>query len=450
MKIRTKMIPCRSLLIAGLFLVLLSAYGEDPVKSHFSGSLRGTYDYRQQGKYDDHDAYAYWYLRGRDLADKKVEVYTSGRVHSDLNGTTSDYDPFGSIDDNSDGDLRLLQLYVDVHDPKKKMALRIGRQYVDVADYIQMDGLQAMLFEQKRLGGRVFVGKPVSDYSSVSGDAFFGASLVGKPWEGNRSRFTYARYEDDSVSAADDHYFLDVRQQVKESIRSRAYLSVMNEDVRMGGLDLFYVSLEEKVFDVAMGVRRWGEYNADTRVYSPLVAVLGEQEPYTTAYGRFTTQIMPLLYLSPGAMTRQPDHSDATNQRFERYDISLVFEPTESLSGSVAVEYWDVEDDDRFFGLSGDIRYRYRKLWELSAGAAYVDYTYSQFSDFSVVTKDGLVVANLDGTKVERSPNAFTYFLRGKWKITQNTAWRLSGEVEDDSDEDDLGYRIRTSFEVRL
>ena len=294
------------------------------------------------------------------------------------------------------------------------------------------------------------MGQPVSYYSSISGDLFGGASLVGKPWDGNRSRATYARYQDDSEGAADDHFFFDVRQQVMEEVRTRAYLSVMNEDVRMGGLDLYYMSLSEKVFDAVLGVRRWGEFDASTRAYSPLVQALGEQEPYTTAYGRFTTQISPTFYLSPGAILRYPDESNFTNRGYERYDLNFIYEPFDAFNASIALEYWDVEDDDRFFGVSGDIRYRHRRIWEVSLGAAYLDYTYFQFSDFSLTADGGSTIVGEDGTRIEVSPYAFTYFLRGRWNINPHLALRISGEIEDNSDEDDFGYRIRTSFEVRL
>ncbi len=446
-----------TLIAAGLIFVFAPARAEEdaPVKkastADYSGSLRGTYDFRGQGPYSDHDVYGYWILSGRNLADKHVDFHTSGRLHSDLDGAGESYadDPFISLEDTDRyGGNRLLQFYVDLHDQKKKALLRAGRQYVDIADYIQMDGLQAMLFENQQLGGRVFAGQPVSYYSSIVGDLFGGASLVGKPWNGNRSRVTYARYYDDSVGESDDHFFFDVRQQVAETVRARAYLSVMNDDVRMGGGDLYYMSLSERVFDAVLGARRWGEYDASTRVYSPLVQTLGDQEPYTTAYGRFTSQLLDWLYLSPGAYWRYPDESNATNRGYERYDMSFIFEPYKSLNATIALEYWDVEESDRFMGVSGDIRYKQGRLWEVSAGAAYVDYTYFQFSDFSVIAED--VTVDLDGTRVERSPFAFTYFLRGKWNISKHTALRVSGELEDDSDEEDLGYRVRASFEVRL
>jgi len=441
-----------ALLGAGLFLYGGTAAGQDGKAPVYSGSLRASYDWRNQGDYDDNDAYGYWYFRGRNLGDERVDVYTSGRLHSDLDGSgSSPYDPFRSLDDDSD--FRLLQFYVDVHDPDQMIGVRYGRQYVDIADYIQMDGAQIRLFEPSTVGGRVFIGKPVSEYSSVSGDLFLGASLVGHPWDGNESRATYARYEDDSEGASDDHVFLDVKQRLNDETRARAYLSVMNGDVRMGGGDLIYVSMEDRVLDAVLGLRRWGDYDAGTRVYSPLEDVLGDLEPFTMAYGRVTAEMLSWLYLSPGAMWREPDESDFTNRGFGRYDLSFILEPGDGFQSTVALEYWNVEDDDKFFSVSGDIRYRYRKLWELSLGAAYVDYTYLQLADYSVFTDDTsapVTIQPLDGTRVERTPDVFTYYLRGRWNLTEKTALRISGEIEDDSDAEDPAYRLRTSFEVRL
>jgi len=424
--------------------------GEDTVEAVYAGLFSAGYEYRGMGDYADHDAYGYWSYRAKKLSDGRVDIYTSGRLHSDLDGTTSSsYDPFSSISDGSSSDLRLLQFYVDIHDRSGEKAMRYGRQYVDIADYIQMDGAQVMLFENQAIGGRVFLGQPVSDYTSVNRDLFTGASLIGRPWKGNQTRATYARYQDDSESAADDHYFLNMKQRFSDELLTRTYVSVMNDDLRMGGADLIYVSMSDYVFDGVMGIRRWGDYHADTRVYSPLVQVLGDQEPYTTAYGHFTAQIIPSIYISPGAMTRRPDDENATNSSFDRYNVDLIFEPSKAFSASTSLEYWDL-DNEQFYGISGDVRYRYQKLWEVSAGAAYVDYTYFDFPDFSLTADGGSTIVGEDGVRIEVSPNAYTYYLRGKWNINKNTALRLSGEIEDDSNEEDLAYRFRSSLEVRL
>lgn len=436
-----------------LFLQAVSVHAWQSDKAVYTGSLITTYDYRVQGDDEDHDGYAYWRIGGRNMASGHVDVYVSGRAHDDLDGSSASVsaDPFVGLQDTSrEDEVRLLQLYMELHDAKNKMALRIGRQYADVADYIHMDGAQAILFERGRLGGRLFAGQPVSFYTSTSGDLFAGASVVGRPWNGNRSRITYARYEDDDREVADDHFFINIRQQVSDSLRARGYLSVMNEDVRMSGGDVYYISRGEEVFNVRAGIRRWESYDAQTRVYSPLIQTLGGQEPYTTAYGRFTRELLPWLHLAPGIYVRYPDTDNSSNRHYERYNLGLIFRPEDAFKANIGLEYWDVEERDRFFGLSGQVEYEHRKLWEIAAGAAYLDYTYYRFSDFSVSADGGGIVAVEDGTRTEVSPDNFTYFVRGKWNVNRHLVLRLSGEIEDDSEEADLGYRVRATVEVRL
>ena len=449
---------CAYLILTVSLISSLSSFAADTKTSGSSGDLSGrlrtVYDYRKLGDETDSDAYGYWYIRGRNYFDKHVDFYSSGRYHGDLDGAGSSYadDVFTSAED-SDGDseTRVLQLYVDVHDRDKDFVLRGGRQYVEAADYIHMDGAQLMMFERRRLGGRVFLGQPVSYYSPISGDVFGGFSLVGRPWDGNQSRLTFASYKDDSRDDTDAHVFIDVRQQVTDLLRTRGQVSVMNGDFRMGGFDLFVFG-EDRVSDLALGVRRWGEYDAETRVFSPLYSVLGDQEPYTYAYARLTQEILPWFLVAPGAAMRFMDSNDedAQNREYGHYDLALIFEPSRAFDASVAVEYWDVQDDDRFFGLSGEVRYRHRKLWEVSAGAAYLDYEYTQLTDFSYTTASGDTLLSADGTRSERSPDAYTYFLRGKWKINPHLALRLRGEIEDDSLENDLSYRARGSLEIRF
>ncbi len=418
----------------------------------FSGRLRAVYDYRSMGDDKDSDLYGYWYLNGKDLADGHLDLYSSGRHRSDLDGTHTSYadDAYVSSDDtDGDQDTRVLQLYADVHDKDGDVALRAGRQYVEVADYIQMDGAQLMLFEPRDLGGRVFAGKPVSFYSPVSGDLFAGTSVSAKPWDGNVSRLTYARYEDDSENAADDALFLNMRQRAGDSMQARGQASLMNSDFRMGSLDLWYFGTD-RVSDLMLGVRHWGSYSAESRVYSPLYEVLGKASPYTYTYIRTTQEIVTWFLVSPGAAWQFMDSSDedAQNQGYGHYDLSFMFEPTRSLDATLAVEYWDVQDGDRFTGFSGEVRYRQARLWEVAVGAAYLDYQYRQYSDFSYRSEGGDVVLTTDGTSTESSPNVYTYFLRGKWRVNPHLVVRLQGDIEDDSQESDQAYRGRASVEI--
>lgn len=433
--------------------VTAGAYGAS--KATYNARLRLQYDYRKQGSDKDSDLYGYFYGEARNLQGGHVDFYTSARLKSDLDSKESDSlaeDPFHSVDE-SDGvtENRLLQLYVDVHDRAKRLALRGGRQYVEIADYLHLDGAQLQLKENTALGGRLYAGVPVSYYSSTSDDFAGGISFVGRPFEGNRSRLTLARYHDGDEGEDDQNYFLDIRQQLTEASRARGQLSLLNDDFRMGRLD-WYFSDPEGETDFSVGASYWGAFDAKTRAYSPLYNTLGEQDPYTYTYARLTQQIVPKWLLSPGVSLRFAEESDNgyNNRDYENFDITLIFEPSRSFSASVALEYWAVEDDDSFFGVSGEMRYRHGRVWEVSGGASFAEYTYDTYSDISYTGSGGQTILSDTGTVIEESPFVKTYFIRGKWRLTKHLALRAQFDIEDDDAEDDLGYRGRGSVEVKL
>jgi len=233
--------------IAGAVLIATCGYAEEPlakpaqVQPRYDGRVRLDYDYRAEGSEKDSDFYGYWSGNARDMADGRLDFYTSGRQHNDLDNASDEEGMYQSLSDaNGVSDSRVLQAYLDAHDRSDSVSLRLGRQYIDVADYLKLDGGQVTLFENRSLGGRAYFGRPVSYYSSVSGDLAGGLSLVGQPWKGNRTRFTYAEYQDDSVAKSDRNYLVDLQQEMTDALRTRAMASILNDDFRMASLDLSY------------------------------------------------------------------------------------------------------------------------------------------------------------------------------------------------------------------
>ena len=426
-------------------------YGPKP---HVSARLKMSYDYRSSGDEKDTDLYGYFYGNARDLSKGRADVYVSGRLHKDLDEHDSKSlgdDPYRSVDD-SDGvtEDRLLQAYADLHDRDRNWALRAGRQYIDIADYLHVDGAQLMLREDGKLGGRVYAGHPVSYYSSVSGDYAAGVSVIGQPWDGNRTRLTVSQYHDDGEGESDHDYFLDVHEQLTEQSRVRGQLSLLNDEFRMGRADYYYLS-DDGETDFSLGGSYWGSFDAKTRAYSPLYNVLGEQDPYTFTYARLTQQVVPHWFVSPGISLRFADQGDNgfNNRDYQNYDVTLIFEPSRAFSASVALEYWTVEDDDEFVGISGELRYRHARVWEVSGGVSFAQYTYDTYSDLSYTANGGQTTISESGTVIEESPYVRTYFLRGKWRVSKWLALRLQGDIEDDDEAADLAYRGRGSIEVR-
>ncbi len=422
--------------------------------ARWAARLRVSYDYREQGSAHDSDLYGYFYGRGDDLASETLDIYLSARLHSDLDkpdSTSLADDPFRSVDDsNGVTENRVMQLYGDWHTRDRRIALRAGRQYVDVADYLQLDGAQLILREEERWGGRIYGGAPVSYYKSISGDYAGGVSLLGRPFDTTRVRLTLSRYYDDRQDDSDQNYYLDIQQKLSDEARLRAQASLLNEDFRMARADYAYFS-DDGETDFTLGGSYWGSFDAKTRAYSPLYNVLGKQNPYTYAYTRLTQQVAPQWYVSPGVSLRFADGGENAynNRDYENYDFTVTYQPTRAISASVAAEYWSVEGGDSFMGWSGELRYRKGRVWELSGGASYAEYTYDTYSDLSYSINGGQVSISDSGTVIEESPYVRTYFVRAKWKVSRMLALRAQGDIEDNEVADDVAYRGRVSIEVR-
>jgi hypothetical protein len=392
------------------------------------------------------------YGSATDLEDGRYDIYISGQSHSDLDNSSTVDGTYRSVEDaHGVVENRFYQAYLDAHDRKGEVRLRLGRQYVEEADYLQLDGGQLMLYENRNFGGRVFGGVPVSYYSSVGGDYAGGLSLVGRPWAGNRSRLTYTEYYEDEAGESDKNYLADVQQEVTESVRTRTRLSVLNDTFRLGSFDVNCFAPDGET-DVRFGGSRWGEYDSSTRAYSPLYSQFSTQQPYTYLYAKMDYSLGPMWMLSPGVSTKRTDSGgpEYSNRDYTDYELAVTFEPIKALSASLALEYWDVSSGDGFVGLSGEVRYRHSRKWEVSLGSAYMDYTYNSYSDIAYSISDGQTVFHEDGTVTEESPYALTYFLRTRWNITRRLIMRLQGDIEDDEAATDLSYRCRGSIEVRL
>ncbi len=456
-------IACGALLaIAGLGLVPQSACAQAitiapprAVEAVYDARIRTDFEFRSQDGQQESDLYNYFSGGAHNLANGWLDLYMSGMTFQDLSRSPDSSslatNMFAGLDDASGArDVRLFQLYADLHDPAGNMHLYAGRQYLDVADYILVDGGQLLLFENKQLGGRLFYGKPVSFYTSREDDTAYGLSLVGRPWDGNRTRLTYAHVSS-NLGTNDANYYIDSQQNFSATVRGRIQASMLNDKFRMARGDCYYFAPDGKT-DAYIGASHWGTYDAATLAYSPLYEVLGRQAPYSYAYARVSREVFPHVAVSPGVSLRQSDSSSQpyNNQDYRDYDLTLTYEPIQALSASISGHYWDVSDS-RFVGFSGELRYRYSRLLDVSAGTSYVQYSYETYSDISYVSDGfgGLVAT--DGLATGReSPNAYTYFLRARWKVSRHLTLRVEGEVEQDSTASSPGYRTRASIEASL
>ena len=105
---------------------------------------------------------------------------------------------------------------------------------------------------------------------------------------------------------------------------------------------------------------------------------------------------------------------------------------------------------DSFVGLSGDLSYRCRRVWEVSVGSAYAAYSYNRYLDFTYAINGASTALTGDGTVVQETPYSLTYFLRAKWNATRYLVLRAEGAIEDDVAAADLSLWVRASAEVRF
>ncbi len=433
------------------------ATGSPRLRDHFSVENRLVYQYRSRDGDEDSDFYDYRHVRGRDLFDGQLDVYFSGRLHKDVDGTGSSQarDPFAGVEDREAGwEDQIYQLYGDMHDSARRFGLRLGRQYIEAADWLHIDGGQLRLFEKSSLRAEGFFGRPVSYYSGTSGDWTGGVSLEGRPATGSRVRVGYVRYEDDSADQDDDRYTLDVWQRFGDEVRAHGRLSLLDERFHKASLDFIYIS-RDGLTDAVLGIRHWGGSQGESREYSPLYSVLGELEPYTFLSGRWTVALNNWCSVSPGATFRlvESDKRDARNRQYGNYDLTLIFEPDRRWTVSVVSQYWDVSGSDRFWGLTGEVEYRPSKLWRAAVGTAYLDYEYRRDSNYGYSFENGDIQGSFDGSThyvTTISPDAYTVYAQARIELTRWLSLKAGGEIEDNSEEDDLLYGLRTSFVVRF
>ena len=433
----------------------ITAAPPQTVETTYDARFRMDYEFRSQDGQNESDLYNYFSGGVHNTANGWLDVYLSGMTFQDLSrhpdSSSLATNMFAGLDDaNGVSDFRLFQLYGDLHDPAGNMHLDIGRQYLDVADYMLVDGGQLLLFENDQIGGRVFYGKPVSMYTSQEDDTAYGLSLVGRPWEGNRTRLTYAHVSS-SQGTNDANYYIDSQQKFSDTVRGRVQASMLNDKFRMARADSYYFAPDGKT-DASIGASHWGVYDAGTLAYSPMYDILGKQEPYSYAYARVSREVCPHVVLSPGVSWRQTDGSTDpyNNQDYRDYDLTVIYEPVRAFSASLSGHYWDL-GSSHFVGASGELRYRYDRQLEISVGTSYEQYSYETYSDIAYVSDGfGGVVATDGSTTGRESPNAYTYFLRARWKINRTLTFRAEGDVEKDSTTSSLGYRARASIEASL
>ena len=423
------------------------------LKKHISIENRATFRYKDMGGDKDADFDDYWYARGRNLFAGRLDTYFSGRLQIDLNSRSNSLanDLFTSVEDRESGwNDQVYQLYGDIHDVKKRFSLRFGRQYIIDAEALHIDGGLVNLFADEKFNLSLFYGQPVSYYSGTSDDWTGGTSISYRPWTGNRDRLTYIYYKNDSDSLDDNYFAFDVWQRIGTPFRTHGRLTVLDGDFHTGSLDFRYYGIENN-FDGFLTASYWNGLSQESREFSPIFSVFGELEPYTYITTGFSWMLTPWLSVSPTLAGRFVDAADKNlaNRDYRHYFLTFVLTPIQNWTYSISGNYWDVNDGDRFWGTTGEVKYRSPQDWDFALGTSYMDWQYSVISDFTYSLNYSDLAVNDDGTATRISPDVYTVFTRIKYKLSDKFSLRIKGEIENNSVESATIYGIRTALVVR-
>ncbi|HNT35717.1 MAG TPA: hypothetical protein PKH07_12045, partial [bacterium] len=263
------------------------------------------------------------------------------------------------------------------------------------------------------------------------------------------TRLTYVHYSDDRSD--DDWYLLEIWQRLTDEFRLHARTSMLDNNFQMGSIDLYYLSLNGEL-DVIVTASRWSGISQQSRQYSPIYQVLGDQQAFTFLSARATQSVLPWLSLSCGAAARLADDSDrqVRDRQYGTGDVTLIVQPTNQWTFSLAGEYWDVSAGDHFWGITGEVEYRPDDRWEAALGTGYLDYQYHEYSDLRYYYAFGGLQLDYDGTRTMISPDVYTCYGRLKHRLNQWTAISMRGEIENNSLEDNTAYCLRTSLDIRF
>jgi hypothetical protein len=150
--------------------------------------------------------------------------------------------------------------------------------------------------------------------------------------------------------------------------------------------------------------------------------------------------------LTSGIDVREADSSNAvidnTNRDYRRFSAGAEFYPLENVTVSVSGEFWDVDPNDEFTGITGEIEYEPTKQWTLTAGMDYGEYV-QEFRD------EFLFFQGINNV-FRVSPDIITYYGRVRWKPNQTVYSSLLVEVEDNDIDPDEFYSVRLEVGIRF
>ncbi len=422
---------------------------QDFLPENIDGSLTSEYRLRHRGGESDQDIYEHLNLSVRDLIPGYVSFHTSARWHKDIDGDRIGYgyedDVFLDLDDARDHNFadRIYDLYIDIENLADQLTLRVGRQYIDEADWLRLDGVSARLGLARNWEFLLFAGRPVTFYSGTYHDLAAGGAVSYRYRPTGKARLLFYRYDQDSDRAG-DQFSLELWDSVWRELRVHARANVLDGNFSRLDLDAAYFVESAGLQLDAWYSRLFHTLEDESLPFNPLFTALGDLKPYHYGQARAMKFLGDKWTLSGGVTGRVVDDEDenASNQDYWNEDISLGFTPCERWFFSLSAQRWDAEGENRLNGLYGDATWRPSKQWEFSAGAGTVDYVYEYYDD--ILFKDDY----------HRAPDARSYYAKLRWRPRKTLSLSARAELEDnvevEAGREDTFFSLRAMLAVNF
>ncbi|MBS0002910.1 MAG: hypothetical protein KFF45_07515 [Thioalkalivibrio sp.] len=448
----------------------------DPSSLSFSGTLDATYGLRRFSGRSDKDLQTFLSLRAEDIVADRLDAAISLYWHDDLDGLSSPpagetvteeprpgrrgegrrrrdayevdpraSDPFLDLDQAADNDFRLYTAYANLnHAGIPGGSLRLGRQFIDEIDFVHFDGASVQLRPTPRVDAKVFGGRPVSFFSGTSGESLYGTRGEFRPTSRARAAATYYRYEGTRVTDK----LLSVEGWYRWSPWTQSHLkySWLNSDPYIVQTDHFFRADSADLDLSLQTVSLLEPVGASTLNFNPYFPLLNSFTPFDYGSILAIKGLGERLSLRAGIDLRRAEGVDDpvtgfNNRDFRRGTLGVEVRPAETLTLALDAEYWEVDADDRFSGLSGEVDYRPTSRWTLTAGAEYGEYVQ--------VYRDELAFLFGEEKTFRITPDVITYFASARWQDGR-VALSAALEHEDNSEDSDDWLRFQMRLGLRF
>ncbi len=422
----------RRLLI--LIWLLLAMVAVPSVGDLVSGELTARYRDRWGTEdWEDQDIYTYLWL---DFSEEDNDFGLGGglsmRWNVDLQTRANE------IDDGKD-DVRVYTAFMDIT-KAENFDLRLGRMILDDAEGFHITGAKGLFkLPWKRMKLGLFVGQPVSYYSSVSGEWTAGGSFSLKTSLNSRLRGSFIHVEEDI--AEDDVVTLSYRRSSRQGWSAWGTVRTINFDVWNEFLGFNFLIAPIDLHLTATYRRQENTNDSDSRYFSHFAATLGSSQPYQRITLSLNRPFADYFSIGAGWTERallDSTDENRTNREYTRFFANVfVFERVLwGFEASADYSRWYTEGDSNDT-ISGSLSRKVGDRLRFDLGTYYAKYENRRTFD------------RPDEAPVERF-DVRSYYLRGAWRVRHKYRIQVELERGEDDSSEDAFYQLELRFGLDL